>query len=200
MASLNENRKWLRMKSVTLWPNDHQQYDWHDKRNKLKQQRWKRSHNTLTSSYVCCLSHQLSSIHFSISHQSKTNRMAVYFVDGIHKTTVPPFWTTKMEELFVIEALCSRNRFSMEVFFLSRQPLSFYRLVGIFKSKARFVILCHMPLNAVTLCIRVHYISRCCFLKCTTKCTKPSLSLCPLNFSIHSLLFSLSSTSSTDRF
>lgn len=55
----------LCMKSMTLWPNDHQQYDWHGKRNKLKQQRL---HNTHT--------HISSSNHFSISNQSKTNRMA----------------------------------------------------------------------------------------------------------------------------
>lgn len=189
------------MKSVTLWPNDHQQYDWHDKHNKLKQQRWKRSHNTHAHTHALMDVCHISSRQFIFqSHQSKTNRMTVNLVDGNHKTTGAPFWTTNLSELFVIEALCSRNRFSMEDFFcFSRQPLSFYRLVGIFKSEARFVILCHMPLNAVTVCIRLYYISRCRFLKCTTQCTKPYLSLCPLEF-FHTFAIALLLTSSTDRF
>lgn len=135
VASLSENRKWLRMKSVTLWPNDHQQYDWHDKRNKLKQQHWKRLHNAHTHTHTfTMLSHQLSSNHFSISYQSKTNRSGSKFRRyGIHKTTGRCSRTKIIMELFVIEVFCSCNRFSMEEFFFSSTP-SFYRLVGIFKS------------------------------------------------------------------
>lgn len=134
------------------------EYDWHDKRNKLKQQRL---HNTPHFIHIS------SSNHFSISNQSKTNRMASWFWMAFKKQRSPLTQKKRRSELFVIEVLCSCNRFSMEDFLFVCQPLSFYVLVGIFEFKVRFVIVSHATKRGYGMhTCALHFTVL--FLKCTT--------------------------------
>lgn len=107
----------------------------------------------------------VSSNHFSIfpNSQKKLIFVAVW-IDAMLQNNVP-FSGEKV-------SLCLYNWFSMVDGFY-HQPLLVSQYNGENLSmRSSFVCVCHMPPNIVTLCLHVHYISRCCFLKCTNVCTK----------------------------